>query len=108
MTPQGPYHNPAGFSTGNWYLVADLLNGEKTYRIVRDGQQRGDGLLFINKRDAVAWLRENGFVNSSESRLEWERATAEAVAELQARAEAEAAAQRHAETMIAEEGEYPW
>lgn len=48
------------------------------------------------------------FESEEQARLEWERATAEAVAELQARVEAEAAAQRHAETMIAVESEYPW
>ena len=53
-------------------------------------------------------LNLDEFEREEQARLAWERATAEAVAELQARAQAEAAAQRHAETMIAEESEYPW
>lgn len=53
-------------------------------------------------------LNRDEFESEEQARLEWERATVEAIAELQARAEAEAAAQRHAETMIAEESEYPW
>jgi anthranilate/para-aminobenzoate synthase component II len=57
------------------------------------------------ERDMENW---DLFESQEAARVEWERATDEAVAELRARAEAEAAAQRHAESMLTEESEYPW
>ena len=48
------------------------------------------------------------FESQEAARVEWEKATDEAVAELRARVEAEAAAQRHAEEMLTEESDCPW
>ncbi|MGH7169714.1 MAG: hypothetical protein ACRELG_05490 [Gemmataceae bacterium] len=48
------------------------------------------------------------FESQEQARIALEQATAEAVAEVQARIVAEAVAQRHAESMLAEENEHPW
>lgn len=58
--PEGPYTSPT--TTGNWYLVETVHNGQHVWSVVRDGQQPNQGLISPTRRDALAWLRDNGYV----------------------------------------------
>ena len=65
MVPEGPYVNPQGFATGKWYIVSDYRNGQEIYVVVREGQQRSEGIVNVTLRDARAWMMDNGFIKKS-------------------------------------------
>lgn len=59
--PEGPFINDAGWSTGEYYIVSDVRNGQIVTVVVRNGQQKDEGQVHENRRAALAWLRDNGF-----------------------------------------------
>jgi hypothetical protein len=60
--PEGPYRSK--WSSGEWYLVTDIRNGQPVCIVVQEGQQRDTGHVFPSKREALDWLRDNGYSKS--------------------------------------------
>lgn len=58
----GPYIQSVGLSSGKWFIVPDLYKGDIVQVIVKNGQQRSEGIRTPSVRDAKAWMKDNGFV----------------------------------------------
>lgn len=57
--PEGPYASQ--YSSGDWWLASDWQNGQEVWVVVRDDQQRNQGNKFPTKREALSWLKDNGY-----------------------------------------------
>lgn len=56
----GPFQSP--WTTGDWFMVRDVRHGAAVTVVVRNGQQRHESdLAFATKREARAWLADNGY-----------------------------------------------
>lgn len=56
---RGPWRSP--WSTGDWYLVTDLRYSQVVWVAVQNGCQRDEFPAHATRRDAIAWLKDNGY-----------------------------------------------